>query len=144
MNKTQPQGNPLTQEAHRREVFWQITVPFAVSLMIILGLSVWTVVSAVEGENVSLWADISLIFLILPTMFLALIPLIALGALAFGLIRFNIILPPYAHRAQKAFVRLGKLVRKGSDRVAEPIIRLRSAWAGVQVLRRKRPRRRKG
>jgi hypothetical protein len=137
MNEKPPPRNPVTHENHRRQVFWQVTIPLVLGLLLILGLAVWTVIAVADGESVSLWADISLIYLILPTMLMALIPLLLIAALAYGIIWLNNNLPPYARQAQDAFIRVRVSVQKISDQVVKPIIRLRSAWAGVQALRRK-------
>lgn len=136
-NKITPPRNPLTHKNHRREVLWQVTIPLLFGGVLILGLAVWTVVTVVEGGSVSLWADISLIYLIVPTMLLAIIPLLLFAAIAYGFIWLNNNLPPYARQAQDMFARMRVNVQKISDQAVEPILRLRSAWAGVRALRRK-------
>ena len=68
MEDKQIERNPLTHEKHRREVFWQITIPLVIGLVMILGLAALVIVTAVQGGNVSQAADASLVYLIIPVM----------------------------------------------------------------------------
>jgi hypothetical protein len=134
MNETQPPRNPETHQSHRREVFWQITFPIILGVAAILGLAAWVLVLATRGGNVSQAADTSLIFLILPTMLMALLPLVLLAVVAYGIIWLNKNLPPYAKQAQDAFARVRDVVRQGADKSVEPILRLKSALAALKAL----------
>lgn len=131
---TQPR-NPVTQKAHRRETFWQITIPLIVSILIILGLAIWSVVVASGEGEISQAADASLIFLIIPTMVLALVPLILLGGLVYGMVRLLKFLPPKLYLVQDFFLKLRYVVQNWSDKLAEPVLRVNGLGAAWQAFR---------
>jgi len=138
MNESQSERNPNTHKAHRREVAWQIVFPLVCGLIIILGLAVWAIVSTIQGGNVSQPADASLIFLLIPTLVIAIIPLALLAGLAYGVITLNKILPQYFFMAQEAIHKVQDGIQTGADKLVEPVIRLNSMIAALGVLRRKK------
>jgi predicted membrane protein len=138
MNETpQPEPNPKTQQAHRREVLLQITLPLIIGLVLVLLLAILTVVTATSGGSVAQAADASLIFLIIPLMFVTLIFTIIFGALAYGIIKLNEVLPIYTKQAQDVFELVRQQVRMGSDKAVEPIFKIRSFFASLGALKRK-------
>lgn len=48
-----PERNPVTHAAHRREVFWQITFPFLIALIILLGLVAGVIFAGTTGAGMS-------------------------------------------------------------------------------------------
>ncbi len=130
----QPQErNPITREAHRRQVLWQITLPFGVGLFLILALAALTILSAVGGgEVVSRWADISLIWLILPMFFFTLIFLAIVSGLVYLVVKLIGVFPIYAFKAQGFFASLQEKIRSASDKAAQPVIKVGGFWAGVR------------
>ena len=86
--------NPDTHAKHRREVFWQIVVPLGVGILFVIALAGGLIVF--EVGDASLWADISLIWLIMPVLLMALIPLALLLAMIYLLVIILRDLPPYA------------------------------------------------
>jgi hypothetical protein len=128
------QRNPYTHEAHRRQSFWQILLPLIVFILVILAGAV--IVSTSPAEKASTWADISLIFLILPTMFgfgvLALVTFVLVYAMGKALQ----IIPFGFYRVQDFFYRLNRRVRVISNQVVEPVMRIHSALEGTRTLRR--------
>ncbi|MBU0510492.1 MAG: hypothetical protein KJ638_02175 [Chloroflexi bacterium] len=137
MNDTLPERNPITHQDHRREVFWQITFPLIIGAILIVGLAVWTAIAAAQGGNVSQPADASLVFLLIPTLAMALILLVIIAGFAYAVIWLNKNIPPYARQAQDFFASARDIVRKGSDKVVEPVLRIQSALAALRALRRK-------
>ena len=135
-----PTRNPDTQQKHRREVFWQITVPLTVGAIAILAACVLPVVVIARGGEVRNWADISLIWLILPTMVFALIPLALLAAITYGLTRLIGVVPGYLFRAQQLFKAIQRRVGVLADKSAAVVISLHQLQARLRVLlpRRKR------
>ena len=130
-----PMRNPITQARHRSEVFWQITVPVGVAAVIIVGMAIaagWLG----TAEDHSRWADVSLIWLILPTLTVAFLFFIILAALTFGLVRLIQVIPLYARQVQDFFVLLTIQVRKLDDKIVEPILRLRAIKASGQAFGR--------
>jgi len=129
-----PERNPFAFRKHRREVFWQITIPFLVLLVIFLAMLVlpWFGSSA----TVSRWGDISLIWIIIPTLLVTLVFIvitIGLIAAVVGLIRF---IPPKMRQLLDLLFRLGRLVEKISDLLVEPVLKVESMRASASAAKR--------
>jgi uncharacterized BrkB/YihY/UPF0761 family membrane protein len=93
-----PERNPKTHQAHRREVFLQITLPLIIGLIIALALAVLAVVAATSDGNIKQAGDAALIFLIIPLMFVTVLFTLIFSALAYGIIRLNGTLPFYTNK----------------------------------------------
>jgi hypothetical protein len=134
----QPEPNPLTQRQHRKEVLWQITAPLVVGVLLVLAAGIGVAYGgATNTVQVDRLASVSIIWLIIPTMVVALIFLVITAGLAYGLMRLNGILPVYTRRLQDVFVVIGARVKRAADAAAEPVIKVQSTFAKLQVLRRK-------
>lgn len=135
-----PERNPVTAQKHRREVLWQITVPLIIGIILVLALAVFiTVVSYTgNGSAASLWADISLIWLIIPAFIGGLILLVLLAGLAYGIYWLVQNLPTWALQAQNIIVTVGVNVRKATDLAVEPVLRVEGAVAGLRTLFRRK------
>ena len=130
-----PERNPVTQKAHGRQVLWQVTLPLALGVIVVLVLAVLV---AMAGEaEASLWADISIIFLLIPTILVALLFLIVLVGLIYALVKILQILPRYALIAQNFTYKVERRARSGANRAAEPILRYHSFVAAVRTLFRR-------
>src|SRR5512139_218878 len=117
-----PPRNPKTHAQHRREVLWQITVPLLVVLLLLLGtvgLVIWASVQA--DPQVSRWADVSLVWLVVPVIILSFIFLLLLSGITYGVIKLIQVLPGYARLVQDFFLRIQARVVGISDRLVSPI-----------------------
>ena len=96
-----PERNPATHAVHRREVFWQITFPLIIVLTIVLGLTGGVIYAGVIGlGEVSRWADVSLIWLLLPALVVALLMLLMLVGMVMLVAKLLGVLPGYARLVQ--------------------------------------------
>ena len=131
-----PPRNPTTHAKHRREVLWQITVPLLVVLILLLGLVGLVIWSGVQANpEVGRWADISLVWLIVPVIILSFIFLLLLSAITFGVIKLIQVLPPYARLVQDFFLRIQARVSGISNSLVRPIVQTKSAAAAARRLR---------
>jgi hypothetical protein len=130
-----PEPNPVTQARHRHEVLWQITVPVAVAAIVILALAILAGVLGTANDH-SRWADVSLIWLVMPVVVFTLIFLILLLAVVYGLVKLIEVLPPYARQLQEFFVLITFQVGKVGDKIVEPILRTRTFTASVRAFGR--------
>jgi hypothetical protein len=138
MNETpKPERNPKTHQTHRREVFLQITLPLLIGLVFVLTLAVLAVVAATTDGSAKQAADASLIFLIIPLMFATVLFMLVLAAFAYGIIWLNGALPIYTKQAQDILERVRQQVQVGSDKVVEPILKLRSFLASLGAIKPK-------
>jgi hypothetical protein len=126
--------NPLAQQNHRKQVFWQITVPLIAVVVVILAVAVLAATGSVQST--SLWANISLIWLLIPVMVFALILMVILAGLVYAVIWLVRILPGYSLQVQNFMVAITSQVEKLGNAIVEPILRVNAFLASLQALRR--------
>jgi hypothetical protein len=124
--------NPVTQQAHRSQVLWQITIPLVIAAIVILVLAVLAATGSPQGA--SLWADIALIWLIIPVMIASLILLVLLAGLAYAVTWLVRTIPGYAMRAQNFMIMATSQVERLGDVIVEPILRVNAILASLQAL----------
>ncbi len=127
-----PPPNPVTRERHKREVRLQIMLPFFAFVLLIVVVAV--LFTVFEVGQVGTWAEISTIFLIIPVLFVSIIPLALFVALAYGVTKLLGIIPPYAHLVQNYFDLGLQYVKRGADLISEPFLKARSGLAIVDTL----------
>src|SRR5512137_1845356 len=93
-----PERNPETYAQHKKEVFWQIMFPMLIGILILFGMLAIIFYSVRAGvSDLSRYADVSLIWLIIPSLLVALIFLIFLAAIIYLFTVVLRILPRYSH-----------------------------------------------
>lgn len=133
-----PTPNPITQAAHRQQVLWQIWVPFAVVVILVLISAVGVVVAGLQGTgDINRWANISLIWLIAPMLLLTVLMIAATAGIVYLLFQTLRVLPSYSRQLQDILAKVSFYVRKYSDAVVEPFLKAHSFTASVRALRRK-------
>lgn len=139
METIQSERNPDTAAIHRREVFRQITLPTLIGLIILITLVVLVIYAGASGnDQISRWADVSLIWILLPNILLAILVLIILIVLAIGLTRLLHVFPIFAYKAQLFFFKVRDQVKIGMDMAVAPILKFNSFMAGLRRLLRGR------
>ena len=128
-----PVRNPITHEKHRREVFWQITLPLTVGILCVLLLAMLAIfgASAVQAGKL---ADISLIWLIVPTIFFSLIFLVILAGFVYAITRLLQALPLFAVQTHDVIFLFGLKVKQVGDAVVGPILKVHSFMARLEYL----------
>jgi hypothetical protein len=126
--------NPITHQRHRREVFWQVTFPILVISVILLLLAVMA--TGLSAEKASTWADISIIWMIIPALIFSLLTMILLAALVYLTIKLLYILPFYFFKGHNWFLLVNVRIGRIGDNLAEPFLRLRAWKAGAGALGR--------
>jgi hypothetical protein len=132
--------NPLTHQKHRHEVFWQIIFPFLVISLVLLLLAVMA--TGLSTEKASKWADISIIWMIIPAPLFSFLTTILLGALVYLTLRLMHLLPFYFFKGQNWFVLVNVRLGHVGDSLAEPFLRIRAWKAGAGALGRQVRRKR--
>ena len=113
--------NPITNERHRNEVFWQITFPLVIGSFIFVGLAVlgiWTGNAQVRSQE----ADASLIWMMTSVIVASFLFLIILSIFTYGVIRLIGILPQYSKRGLDVILQIQLRVCQMDDRLVEPIL----------------------
>lgn len=135
MNNVKPpltsDRNPETYQKHKKEVLWQITIPLVIGVLVILMMAAGSVLPAVDQSRM---ADISLIWIILPNMVIALLMILMLAGMVFGLMKLTGIVPFYARKVQIFFNRVNSQTQKIDDRIVEPILKGKTSSASFRKL----------
>lgn len=127
--------NPITHQAHRGEVFRQITLPLVIGGLLLLGAALAVLVLGVRGQgDVRRWADVSLIWLIAPMMIVAFLFLALTAGLAYAVTRLLGALPPFARQVQDVFILIRHRLTMLSDSLVEPVLRSQQGAASWQAL----------
>jgi hypothetical protein len=120
---------------HRREVNRQILLPIILVTLVGVGFATLSGFAAAGNKPaVGLWADISLIWLIIPMMFLALLILILMIALIVGLRRLLEISPYYTGLVQAYALLINVRLTIWTDKIIQPVLTIRS-WLDL-ILKR--------
>lgn len=133
-----PERNPVSHAAHKRELFWQIIFPALLALLVfalLTGLVIW---AGIAGEQeVSRWADVSVIWLLPMPLFMALITLVVLAAITYGVIALIRVLPRYARLLHNYLLQVQLKVNEWSDKAVEPVLKTQASSAAWKTLRRR-------
>lgn len=123
--------NHPSYRKHRRDVTRQILLPIILATLAGLGFAALSIYGVVgRSENISLWADISLIWLIIPMMLLALVILGLLGGMAYGLSKLLGAAPRYTGLAQYYALRLNAEIVSWTEKIIQPVLSLK-AWLAI-------------
>ena len=115
---------------HKKERFWQIFLPVGlISLIIIAGIVLIIIFGLKSTLSLSQLSDTALIWLIAPGLFFALITVVILGGLIYGIAKLTGILPRYTGRVQYYVGLVTVMVKKWSDKVVSPILAVESTTA---------------
>lgn len=119
MGKLPPFERPSIQD-HKQQRFWQIILPIVLfsALVAVAGCSI--VFAGAESDR--LWADISIIWLLLPVLVGSLILLALLVGSVYLMARLLIIVPNFTRRVQNLFHRIEKGTHKAADSAVKPVL----------------------
>lgn len=126
--------NPITYQAHKRQITWQIFVPLGLGVLLVLMVAI----CATQGSNfqVSQWADASLVLMISSWMLVGLLSLAVVVVSVYGLSRVLRILPYYFFRSQGFLFRLQLRSHTINNGAVEPILRIQILSAKASAIKR--------
>lgn len=115
--------------ATRRYIRVWITLPIVVGILLLSTMVVLIIVLGLGGVGV--WADVSLVFLILPVLLVGLLVMVFLGAVLFGIWRLSGWVLPPLRKAQTFTAQAAHSTRRGMDLAAKPVIVASGLAAGL-------------
>ena len=127
-------NNRPSYRRHRRQTFWQVLLPVLLSVLLVLAGLVLLILLANGGDpagKLSVWADTSLIWVLLPMLGLGLMVILILGAVIYLLARLLKILPAYTTIVQHYFKVAENWVKALADKVTHPVVKVRGYQAGA-------------
>jgi hypothetical protein len=127
-----PERNPIVHAEHRRETFRQIILPFIIGVVLVLLVVAGIIIFATHSlDNLNRWASVSIIWMIIPSVIIAMILFVVTLGLLFAITRLLGILPGYSKIVQGYFSQAEGVVSNITDRAVEPFLRLRSTWSVI-------------
>jgi hypothetical protein len=134
MNVTRRPVQHSSYLSHRRQVLWQIILPVVLAALLMAGLIVLITLSTFRGNgDVSRWAAISTIWLVIPVIIAGLVLLVLLVVVIALLARIIGLIPPYTHQAQKFAHRIEAGVARVAEMARKPTLLLQEL--GVLIRR---------
>jgi hypothetical protein len=130
-SENKKEKHPL-DDLFRKNVWLQIYLPILLGViaLVVLVASIW----ASQQGRASVWADVSLVMLIIPTFIIGLILLAILGALAYGIAYLIGVLPDPFRRLQEIMNRVSASFEKGSNIAAKPFIFPGAVGAAIRAI----------
>ena len=127
-----PFQKTASYQAHKRDFIWQILVPMIVVLILVVIASVFTAMR--PPGTASLWADISTIWLLIPLLIFALITLVILGGIIYGMAKLLSITPVYTQKLYVLIRLLTKKIEDMADASAKPIFFVEELSASIKSI----------
>lgn len=121
-------------QRHQKQKFWQIMLPVILGILLVLVLIALVILTAVGGDpsgQVSVWADTSLIWMILPVMAFAVVSVLILGGLIYLLAKLLKIVPAYTSLVQNYAELIAAWVKYIANKIVSPFIAVKSAQAAT-------------
>mgnify|MGYP007066199150 CR=1 FL=1 len=131
MKKTIPLSKrTVSYQAHRRQFIWQILIPIIVALLLVIAASV--VAATRNSGTASLWADISMIWLLIPVLFFSFLFFILLAGLIYALAVLLKITPNYTYQVQQMIYRVKQAIKRGADFATKPVFFIEEISARIK------------
>jgi predicted membrane protein len=124
-----------TVRAHKRQFAWQILVPFLVITMLIIAGAL--LVTTGGTDRTSVWADVSMIWLLIPALLFAFALLVVIITIIYGMIKILQIIPHYTGKTQDIFSRVSTGTRKIADGTTKPFFWYKQAGAVIKSIFRR-------
>ena len=117
---------------HRRQMFWQILFPVLLLTVVVIAVTVYLIViTANPASQVDTqWANISVIWLALPTILTCLIFMALTGGLVFLMAKLLGKMPGWMAVAQYYAARMAQMAESVGNKAAAPVIKTRGMLAG--------------
>lgn len=122
--------NQVTQQKHKKEFLLQIMLPIIGFVLLITIL--WIVFHFTKSGTTSSWSSVSLIFLSLFIILIALVTLLIFVFLTIGIGKLLHILPEKTFIAQEWFKIGNQTIKKYANKIANPFISTKSWLALLQ------------
>ena len=133
MDALPPKGRNREEKTRktRRQIWLQIYLPLALGAIVLVGLGIWVVLAGFGTASV--WADVGLVLIIIPTFIIGLLLFAALIGITYGLFRLIAILPDPMDRVFLAVERAGEVMSQGADHAVKPVFAVLKGGAALKA-----------
>jgi len=119
---------------HQKQTFWQIWFPLAITIIGFLTLAILAcLVSGRDASISAMWANISLIFLIVPVLFFGLLLLAILLGLIYLMAKVFSLAPIYLKKAQYYTNVASDYIHKWADQSVLPIVWIQAKSSQIKT-----------
>ncbi len=119
------------KKASRGSEFWQIFFPALAGLILVGLICAWIVVGVSPG-NISRFAEISTVLLVIPVLFFSIFTLILLGLLVYLIQRLILVIPPFTAQVVEFLENIQEAVQNISERIIKPFSQPASVITGIR------------
>ena len=132
----QTSSNAITQPVakHRRQSAWQILIPFLFVAAAITVLMVLVLVGTSASGNLDHLTSISILWLAIPALFIALAVLDFLIMNIFLIAKITRMVPLAGLKVSTIVYQAAILIHKAADSAAAPSIKIKETMAGVRAI----------
>jgi hypothetical protein len=109
-----------------------------VGAVLVLGVLIWAISASAGGGDLSQFADLSAVLLIILMILLSVVPLLILAGIAYGLFQLYRVLPRGTRWLRDALAQVRKAVQVSSEKVTRPMIAVKSGGAGIRAIFRRK------
>jgi ABC-type dipeptide/oligopeptide/nickel transport system permease component len=129
--KIDKEKHPL-DDLFKKHVWLQIYLPL---LLVVVAITILVAILWVNQQGkASVWADVSLVMLIIPTFIIGLILLVLLVGVTYGAAYLIGVLPDPFRRMQEIMNQVSDSVERGSKMAAKPVIVPKAAGSAIQAI----------
>jgi len=120
-----PHPEHYSYQLHRKQCVTQIVLPMVVSALVLVGMIALVIFSTFKSDgDVSRWAAISTIWIVIPILFAGLVLIAILVGLVYLMARALDALPHYTGMAQDYVSIARSYIIRGADMAVKPVISL--------------------
>jgi hypothetical protein len=121
-------------QRHRKQVWTQILLPILITALVFIAVIVLTSLATFRSNgDVSRWAAISMMWLILPVMIAGAILLVLFIAMIYLMARVTVLIPPYSYQAQWFVYRVETYVKHYALMFRKPSLAVKELGRLVRV-----------
>ncbi len=129
-----PHPEHYSYQLHRKQRVTQIILPMVVSALVLVGMIALVIFSTFKSDgDVSRWAAISTIWIVIPILFAGLVLIAILVGLVYLMARALDALPHYTGLAQDYVSIARSYIIRGADMAVKPVISLHGFIENVKV-----------
>jgi len=129
-----PQPVRLSYQRHRKQLIWQIVMPIVLTMLLIIpAIVLINIATFRDGGDVSRWAAVSTIWIVIPIMIGLVIIFAILGGLVYLMAKLLNITPTYTGQLQDLVYKLAGYVKRGADAVVKPVFGFEGIKASINA-----------
>jgi heme/copper-type cytochrome/quinol oxidase subunit 2 len=122
------------EEQHRRQVWLEIWLPLLVGLVICAAIIVLVIMAATHGDSsIAQWSAVSIILMIIPSLFTCLVLIALAFFLDYWLIKGNRNLPGYAKNIRQKVDQVASKIQQVLLSIVSFLVNLESAFLKIKM-----------